>query len=71
MEARVAVMRGQWGWAVYAVQECRAGQRLGWYDGDVVGSDEWDAMGQGEGRPSRKSRLLSTPEQLRKESMSI
>ena len=50
VEARVAVMRGQWGWAVYAVQECRAGQRLGWYDGDVVGADEWGAMGQGGGR---------------------
>jgi len=50
VEARVAVMKGQWGWAVYAVQECRAGQRLGWYDGDVVGADEWAAMGPGEGR---------------------
>ena len=50
VEARVAVMRGQWGWAVYTVQECRAGQRLGWYDGDVVGVEEWGALGHGEGK---------------------
>ena len=50
MEARVAVMRGQWGWAVYAVHACKAGQRVGWYAGDVVSKDEWEGLRGEEGR---------------------
>ena len=51
VEARAAVMRGQWGWALYAVQECRAGQKLGWYEGEALSVEEWDRLGRHEGSP--------------------
>ena len=50
VEARVAVMQGQWGWAVFAVHACKAGQRVGWYEGDVVSKDEWAGLRVEEGR---------------------
>ena len=49
VEARAAVMRGQWGWALYAVQECRAGQKVGWYEGEMMSAVEWDRLGRREG----------------------
>jgi len=50
VEARAAVMAGQWGWAVYAVQECKAGQRVGWYEGERVRDGEWEGLGWRERR---------------------
>ena len=35
---------------MYAVHACKAGQRVGWYEGDVVSKDEWGGLTGEEGR---------------------
>ena len=49
-EVRLAVMKSQFGWGAYAVCECRAEERLGWYEGEEVTVDEWEGLGRREGR---------------------
>ena len=49
-EVRLAVMKSQFGWGVYAVCEYRAEERLGWYEGEEVTVNEWEGLGKREGR---------------------
>ena len=43
-------MKSQFGWGAYAMCECRAEERLGWYEGEEVTVDEWEGLGKREGR---------------------
>ena len=47
---RHAVMHSQFGWGVYAVCEYKAGERLGWYDGEEITAERWGSLGKHEGR---------------------
>jgi len=49
-EVRHAVMHSQFGWGVYAVCEYKAGERLGWYDGEEITAERWGSLGKHEGR---------------------
>jgi len=48
-EVRHAVMASQFGWGVYAVCEYKAGERLGWYDGERMTAEQWAGLGSDEG----------------------
>ena len=50
VEARLAVMPGQWGWAVYATTTCKAHDTIGWYDGERISVEQWQALNKYNGK---------------------
>ena len=62
-EVRLAVMHLQFGWGAYTVCECRAGERIGFYDGEEVTAEERMLLGRTEGKEHtvRLSRKQGVP----------